>query len=358
MARASSLAPLPCSPAPSVRHSPSTHIPLAALGLLLGALLALGACSKPPPIAEPPPEPPAVKKGRYKVGDPYTVRGVLYHPHEDWDYEEVGVASWYGPNFHGKDTANGEVFDQNSISAAHRTLPMPSLVEVEHLGNKRRLVVRINDRGPFAHDRIIDLSRRAAQLLGFEQDGTAPVRVAILAEESRLMKAVALGERPESDLANLREVTYRPVQREELPFAGPLDAADAEEEEEGLAALPEAGADVVEEEIIEAPGGTEVLLEEPRPDFNPDYVKEETYYLQVGSFRERANAEALARELSEFGVAAIQEADVGGEVYHRVRLGPLDGLDASRALALRLTEAGHNNIVILRQEPTVLNLSP
>ena len=90
-----------------------------------------------------------------------------------------------GPNFHGKKTANGEIFDMNRVSAAHRTLPMPSIVRVTNLNSGRALVIRVNDRGPFAHGRIIDLSRRAAQLLGFERAGTAPVRVEILAEESR-----------------------------------------------------------------------------------------------------------------------------------------------------------------------------
>ena len=123
--------------------------------------------------------------GRYKVGSPYEIKGVWYYPKVDYGYVETGIASWYGPNFHNKDTANGEVFDQNAITAAHRTLPMPSIVRVTNLENGRALIVRINDRGPFAHGRIIDLSRRSAQLLGFQRQGTAKVRVEILPEESR-----------------------------------------------------------------------------------------------------------------------------------------------------------------------------
>ena len=121
----------------------------------------------------------------YKVGKPYSINGVWYYPEVDYEYTETGIASWYGPNFHGKKTANGEIFDMNRVSAAHRTLPMPSIVRVTNLNSGRALVIRVNDRGPFAHGRIIDLSRRAAQLLGFERAGTAPVRVEILAEESR-----------------------------------------------------------------------------------------------------------------------------------------------------------------------------
>ncbi len=115
--------------------------------------------------------------GYYKVGKPYQIVGKWYYPADDRNYRESGIASWYGPNFHGKLTANGERFNENDLTAAHRTLPMPSYVEVTNLENGRQLVVRVNDRGPFAHDRIIDLSRRSAQLLGIERAGTARVKV-------------------------------------------------------------------------------------------------------------------------------------------------------------------------------------
>lgn len=115
--------------------------------------------------------------GTVKIGKPYQIRGRWYRPEDDHDYRETGTASWYGPNFHGKPTANGERFDQNALTAAHRTLPMPSWVTVENLDNGREVMVRVNDRGPFAHNRIIDVSRRAAQLLGMEGAGVARVRV-------------------------------------------------------------------------------------------------------------------------------------------------------------------------------------
>ena len=104
----------------------------------------------------------------------------------DYQYDEIGIASWYGPGFHGRSTANGEVFDQNKISAAHRTPPMPSIVKVTNLENGLVLdKVRINDRGPFARNRIIDLSKKAAEELGFIKNGVAKVRVEILENESR-----------------------------------------------------------------------------------------------------------------------------------------------------------------------------
>ena len=110
-----------------------------------------------------------------KIGNPYQVAGITYYPADDRGYVQEGSASWYGPGFHAGSTANGETYDQDDLTAAHRTLPMPSWVEVENLENGRRLTVRINDRGPFAKDRVIDLSRKAAQLLGVDRAGTARV---------------------------------------------------------------------------------------------------------------------------------------------------------------------------------------
>lgn len=127
----------------------------------------------------------------YKVGGPYTVRGITYYPHVDYAYDQTGLASWYGQGFQGQYTANGEIFDVNELTAAHTTLPLPSIVEVINLQNNRALRIRVNDRGPFARGRIIDLSRRAAQLLGFSQTGTALVRVRVLREPSLIAAAAA-----------------------------------------------------------------------------------------------------------------------------------------------------------------------
>ncbi len=126
---------------------------------------------------------------RYKIGHPYKIKGITYYPKVDYSYEEVGIASWYGDAFHGKTTANGGIFNMHAVSAAHRTLPLPSIVEVENLNNGRKLIVKVNDRGPFHDNRIIDLSKRAAELLGFQNKGVTKVRVRILAEESRQLAA-------------------------------------------------------------------------------------------------------------------------------------------------------------------------
>lgn len=115
--------------------------------------------------------------GRYVVGSPYVVAGNRFVPREQPDLDVSGRASWYGPAFHGRLTANGEVFDMYSLSAAHPTLPLPSYVRVTNLDNGASSLVRVNDRGPFSYERTIDLSRRAAEVLGFQQQGTANVRV-------------------------------------------------------------------------------------------------------------------------------------------------------------------------------------
>jgi rare lipoprotein A len=115
--------------------------------------------------------------GTYRVGKPYTVAGRVYVPEEDVNYREEGLASWYGDDFHGRLTANGEVFDMASLTAAHPTLPMPCYARVTNLGNGKSLIVRVNDRGPYHGNRLMDVSSRAAELLEFKGYGVARVRV-------------------------------------------------------------------------------------------------------------------------------------------------------------------------------------
>ena len=115
--------------------------------------------------------------GIYKIGEPYIIQEKKFFPEEDFSYKEKGVASWYGQQFHGKKTANGEIFNMNLLTAAHRTLQLPSLVRVTNISNKKSIILRVNDRGPFAKDRIIDVSKKAASLLGFQKEGTTQVIV-------------------------------------------------------------------------------------------------------------------------------------------------------------------------------------
>jgi rare lipoprotein A len=129
------------------------------------------------PRVIPPGEPIPKGGGSYKVGNPYAIDGVRYTPAEDPGYDRVGVGSFYSEAFHGRRTANGEIFDMWALTAAHPTLPMPSYAYVTNLATNRTVLVRINDRGPYARGRVIDLSRAAARLLGYEMQGTAQVRV-------------------------------------------------------------------------------------------------------------------------------------------------------------------------------------
>jgi rare lipoprotein A len=134
-------------------------------------------------------------KGHYKIGKQYKVKNQTYKPVVDTKYNKTGMASWYGSSggFHGKKTANGESYDKNVLSAAHPSLPMPSLVKVTNLSNNKSLIVRVNDRGPFSKKRIIDVSEQAAKILGFKQQGTAKVRVQYLHKETQeFLKNLAL----------------------------------------------------------------------------------------------------------------------------------------------------------------------
>jgi rare lipoprotein A len=154
-----------------------------------GCCLALAHCGKAPGSVDPkygvsasprlvqPGEPVPKGGGYYRVGQPYAIAGQTYTPEENPRYSAEGLASWYGEEFHGRQTANREIYDMNSISGAHPTLPIPSYARVTNLGNGRSLIVRVNDRGPYHQGRVIDVSARAAELLGFHDKGTARVRV-------------------------------------------------------------------------------------------------------------------------------------------------------------------------------------
>jgi len=156
--------------------------------LLLGACaIAIAACSSSnnvrkadnaySPRVVKPGQPVPQGGGSYKIGKPYTIRGVRYVPREQPSYDKTGIASWYGEDFHGRLTANGEVYNMHAFTAAHTTLPLPSYARVTNIANGRSVVVRINDRGPFAKGRIIDLSRQTAKVLDFKHAGVARVRV-------------------------------------------------------------------------------------------------------------------------------------------------------------------------------------
>lgn len=164
--------------------------------------------------------------GTYRVGKPYTVGGRVYVPEEDVNYREDGLASWYGDDFHGRLTANGEVFDMGSLTAAHPTLPMPCYARVTNLRNGKSLIVRVNDRGPYHGNRLIDVSNKAAELLDFKGNGVAQVRVEYVAraplegsDDRQLMATLRTGI-PAPSPSTVRVASARPFVPELAASAG------------------------------------------------------------------------------------------------------------------------------------------
>lgn len=163
--------------------------------------------------------------GTYRVGKPYTVAGRVYVPEEDPNYRAEGMASWYGDDFHGRLTANGEVFDMTSLTAAHPTLPIPSYARVTNIRNGKSLIVRVNDRGPYHGNRLIDVSNKAAELLEFKHNGVARVRVEyvgrapLTGSDDRQLEATLRTGVPAPTPSSVRVASARPFVPE-LPSSG------------------------------------------------------------------------------------------------------------------------------------------
>jgi rare lipoprotein A len=280
-----------------------------------------------------------VRQPLYKVGSPYQINGVWYYPKVDYDYAETGIASWYGEEFHGRPTANGETFDMNRVSAAHRTLPLPSMVQVTNLENGRSIRARVNDRGPFAHGRVVDLSRRAARLLGFLGQGTAKVRVEILPEESRRLAALAgagatqvaradeptrAQDFPPVEAAPRVAVTEAPLSATEAP---PAPATDGPARAESVHSVP------VRASAMAAPtGDDERITQWP--------VEPSRMYVQAGAFADFQNADRLRARLSVLGPATVTPVMAGSREFFRVRLGPMASLSAADRMLERVIGAG------------------
>ncbi|MGB0577645.1 MAG: septal ring lytic transglycosylase RlpA family protein [Alphaproteobacteria bacterium] len=243
---------------------------------------------------------PGQSKGAYKIGKPYQIKGTWYYPAVNYGYVEKGIASWYGPQFHGRKTANGEIFDMNTVSAAHRTLPLPSVVQVTNLKNGRSLKIRINDRGPFAKNRIIDLSRRAAQLLGFERAGTALVRVEIISDESRRMAALAQG-----------KVKSLPAPKPAKVKIANLDGSDSDTGPKTITKQPPR----ISKREIKNPTQQNVVKVVPVSGTRRIYV-------QAGAFVYRDLATKMQKLLDPLGPTRIVEGVIGKRRYFRVQVGP------------------------------------
>jgi len=317
------------------------------IGLTVAALAAVSGCAETELVvhaAKQVGQPPAPAEGAagYKVGAPYQVAGVWYYPKADYAYRETGIASWYGPGFHGRFTANGETYDQNALTGAHRTLPMPSIVRVTNLENGRSVKVRINDRGPFKNGRIIDLSRRAADLLGFTERGTAKVRVEIVEDESRRLAAAALSQEAAENApepAPMVPVESRPLSAEGS-LVEPTEASNPAASQ--TAAVP---AVAPPPEQAAAPVVAIARPEVPAPDGQVTTVPvtPSRIYVQAGAFTRFDNANRLRAELSGLGSAKISAVMVEDRQFFRVRFGPIGSVeDADRLLDLLIAN-GHDD---------------
>jgi rare lipoprotein A len=310
----------------------------ARLSLTVAAGLLAASCATP---SRPPPPPPLEdhtvtvppNAGIYKVGQPYQVDNVWYYPREQPDYDETGIASWYGPTFYGHHTANGEMYDGNALTAAHKTLPMPVNVRVTNLDNGKSLIVRVNDRGPYARGRIIDLSKRAAELLDVVQTGTARVRVTYLGRAD-----LGAGGPPPSETP--------PAIASALP-AAPAGKVDSS----ALGIVPGAA--------VAPPPRTASNMPAPAP--IPSQMFADTQvtgkvthvpvppvtrlYVQLGAFSKLENAKALLAKVG--GDLRISTLQRGGQTLYRVRSAPLPSVQDADAALARITGAGANDAHIV-----------
>ncbi len=256
--------------------------------------------------------------GVRKVGNPYKIAGKKYYPKPQPGYHKRGVASWYGPKFHKRKTANGEWYDMESITAAHKTLPLPSFVRVTNLKNGKSLVARLNDRGPYAHDRIIDMSKKSAEMLGFKNAGTAPVEV------------VYLGPAPlngddyyvtQAKLKSNRVVTAtksdRGLSRTDIEPAAWQDSPTH------TGSIPKSGRGNT---TLGSTGGA---------------------YVQAGSYSDPGNAARVEQQLSRFGHANTVETHTGSSIFYRVTVGPLQDRNQAVDVLSQVRSAGHHDARIV-----------
>ena len=310
----------------------------------------------------------------YKVGAPYQINGVWYYPKVDYNYDETGVASWYGEAFDQQVTANGEVFDLNELTAAHRTLPLPSIVEVTNLQNGRKMTLRVNDRGPYAQNRILDVSRRAAQLLGFERSGTTPVHVRILKDDSiRVAEAAKRGSTGDVVLAAAAvgaAVPPSPTTATAAPAARPPPGPSIAVAELAPPApsrppepMPAATAPVAEpspprRSWLIASAEAETLAPRPRqpaplPAAQPDRVTtplgSSRIFIQAGAFAVPENVQRARTRFSALANVEVTNISVHGNPLYRVRLGPVASVEEADRLLSRLVGGGYPDAHIVKE---------
>lgn len=253
--------------------------------------------------------------GVYKVGNTYTALGQTYTPREDYNYVETGMASWYGSDFHNKRTANGEKYDMRAITAAHRTLPLPSIVRVTNLENGKSIIARVNDRGPYVKNRIIDLSEKGAELLGYKMQGTARVKVEVMEKESRAIKEAMLSNNNKSSITNAKN-NYG------VTSGGTATVTTA-------VAANQAPMSVSQQIAIDTP------------------IETGTFFVQVGAFSDLEKAKQMASNMQRFGNVSIHEAYLSKDGIYRVRLGAYHTRDEALQILDRVLDYGHADVTII-----------
>lgn len=305
------------------------------------------------------------QRGTYKVGQPYKIDGVTYTPQETFTLTETGVASWYGPGFHGKSTANGERYDQSDRTAAHRTLQMPAVVRVTNLDNGLSTVVRVNDRGPFARSRVIDLSRTAAQEIDMVGKGTARVRVEQLQTESMTVKDVALGgggpAEQQQALAQLATGRGAAPAAVSSPAPAPVPAA----------APPPPVVQAVYEPPPPPVAPVRTASASPPRNGSPFPAPQSAsgaipptiaslstaapsssasgFFVQVGAFSTQENAERQRGAVRSYGNPEVSQGSTNGRDVYRVRLGPYTTSDAAGIVADRLKRSGYGDARVIAE---------
>ena len=354
-------------PVVSLRVDPMSAVravgTLLLLGCLAGTLSACGSSSRGGGGAG------VAQRGTYKVGAPYKIDGVTYTPQEEFNRTETGVASWYGPGFHGKSTANGERYDQSERTAAHRTLQMPAIVRVTNLDNGMSTVVRINDRGPFARSRIIDLSRTAAQELDVVRNGTARVRIDQLPAESMAVRDVAIagGGPAEQNAAVAQVASGQRTAPAATMAAAPPPAQVVRPLQPAVVPAQPAPQPVwpttpqppsVETPVAYGSGGRGVTVASlasgaaPAPAqavASTSALAGSGFYVQTGAFSTMENAERQRGAVRSYGVSEVSQASAAGREVWRVRLGPYSTADAAGIVADRLKRSGYGDARVVSE---------
>ena len=309
-----------------------------------GAASLLASCGSEQAVAPPAPRPatpvtaPAVADEPVKIGEPYSVGGKTYVPADPVIYDEVGYASWYGEEAIGKPTANGEDFVPSAISGAHKTLPLPSYVEVTALDSGRTILVRLNDRGPFSDDKLIDLSRGAAEQLGITGDGAGAVRVRRVnppEQEKALLRARQRApERIDTPQPLLKVLRGRLAQ---VPASQPAQVQAARPV---VQAIPASSSSSRRGASFDTP-----TPPSPKPapkTATPAKPVSGGYVVQVAALSSQSRAEALARQIGAHAVAA-------GPVW-RVRYGPYPSQEAAQAGVKAAAAKGFANVRVMAND--------